>query len=554
MQLQKRLSISINFEMNVLVIIPARGGSKGIPRKNLRPLAGKPLIYYSINAGIRSKYKPDVYVSTDDEEIAFFSKSFGAQVYMRDPKLADDKVTLDPVIYEAYETISKASEKKYDLIVTFQPTSPLVTSTDLDLAIEKMINSPEIDTVITAVNDTHLTWKLANGKYAPNYEKRVNRQQLPPVYKETGAFLITRSHIIEPNKRIGATVSLLELRTDKAIDIDSYEDWNICEYLLNRKRIVFCLTGYNEIGLGHVYNCLVLASEILNHSVVFLVDKKSQLAFDKISNSNYTVHLQESEDIVDDIVKLSPYLVINDRLDTEVSYVKALKEKGYKVLNIEDLGEGATLADSVVNAIYPEKNQLPNHYFGPDYFCLRDEFLISDPISIRPDVSKVVLTFGGTDPSNLTRKTLAAIYQHCLISKIEIHVILGLGYPPNNLEAEFPLAIFYKNIKAVSEVMKIADIAFSSAGRTTYELAALGIPSIILCQNERELSHFFTNEENGFRSLGLGKQVSDESIKNEFIKIGKSESLRKEMHFAMLSKNIRKGKVKVLEIINNLLK
>lgn len=540
--------------MNVLVIIPARGGSKGIPRKNLRPLAGKPLISYSINAAINSKFKPDVFVSTDDDEIAFFARSFGANVYMRNSELAGDKITLDPVIYDAYRNISETAKKTYSLIVTFQPTSPLVTSADLDLALEKMVASPEIDTIITAVNDTHLTWKIADGKYLPNYEKRVNRQQLPKIFKETGAFLITRHTVIRPEGRIGANVSLLELGSDKAIDIDSYEDWNICEFYLNRKTILFCLTGYNEIGLGHVYNCLILASEILNHPVVFLVDKKSRLAFDKISASNYKVYMQEEEDILQDIDKYNPYLVINDRLDTDAQYIQALKDKGYKVLNIEDLGPGAAVADAVVNAIYPEKHQLPNHYFGPDFFCLRDEFLISDPIHIAEKVKRVVLTFGGTDPSNLTRKTLSAISEYCNSEGIEIHVILGLGYPHDDLQKDFPNATFYRNLKAVSEVMKIADVAFSSAGRTTYELAALGIPSIILSQNERELSHFFANDEHGFKSLGLGKNVAEQKILEELRGLCTSASLRREMHLNMLEKNIRKGKIKVLEIVNSLLK
>src|SRR5687767_2294422 len=133
---------------NFLVIIPARGGSKGIPRKNLRPLNGVPLISYSINLALQSSFKPDVFVSTDDAEIAYFAEKFGAQVHMRDPNLGGDKITLDPVIYEAYTTIAKKLNKQYDFVITLQPTSPLLSVKSLDLAIGQMINNPEIETTL----------------------------------------------------------------------------------------------------------------------------------------------------------------------------------------------------------------------------------------------------------------------------------------------------------------------------------------------------------------------------------------------------------------------
>ena len=88
-----------------VAIIPARGGSKGIPRKNLRPRAGKPLIFYSINACIKAKGITDIVVTTDDDEIALFAVRFGAKVFMRDPKIATDLATLDPVIIDAVDKI-----------------------------------------------------------------------------------------------------------------------------------------------------------------------------------------------------------------------------------------------------------------------------------------------------------------------------------------------------------------------------------------------------------------------------------------------------------------
>ena len=263
---------------NILVIIPARGGSKGIPRKNIRSLNGKPLISYSIHTAMRSKYKPDVYVSSEDEEILSISELFGAKIHKRSVDNASDSVTLDPVIFEAFNYICQKEGKKYDFIVTLQPTSPLITTNSLDKALDKIIQDIGIDTIISAIDDTHLNWKKIDDKYIPNYEKRVNRQYLTPTFRESGGFLITRAEFLSEINRIGKNIDLHILDDDEGIDIDSYRDWNLCEYYLGRKKILFVISGYPEIGLGHAFNALVIANDILNHEIIFLVDKKSQLA------------------------------------------------------------------------------------------------------------------------------------------------------------------------------------------------------------------------------------------------------------------------------------
>ena len=104
--------------MKILAVIPARGGSKGIPRKNLRLLNGKPLIYYSIKTALASKYSLDVYVSSEDDEILNTAIGFGAKVHKRDISIADDKSTLDPVIHACYSYAQSAENKTYDFIIT----------------------------------------------------------------------------------------------------------------------------------------------------------------------------------------------------------------------------------------------------------------------------------------------------------------------------------------------------------------------------------------------------------------------------------------------------
>jgi len=538
--------------LSVLVVIPARGGSKGIPRKNLRSLQGKPLLYYAIHTALQSRYSPDIYVSSDDDEILSLSRKIGAKTIQRSSQISKDATTLDPVIYDAFKKIEQLENKAYDLIVTLQPTSPLLKANSLDEAIGILQRHPEIETVISATDDTHLTWKKENDRYVPNYNKRVNRQYLTPVFKETGGFLITRSNIITESSRIGKEVELYLLESGESIDIDTYEDWNLCEYYLKRKKILFVVSGYREIGLGHVYNTLQIANNILDHQIAFLVDTKSQMAFDKIASRNYMVYMQENEDIGDDIKRISPDIVINDRLDTELAYVSALKSLGIKVINFEDLGAGARKADLVINAIYPEKEILPHHYFGHQYFILRDEFLFSEPRTVAKKVSRVLLTFGGVDPNNYTRKVLESIYDYCLQNSITLSVVAGFGYRDYHTLKKFTHITVHKNAVDIAEHMKQADIIFTSAGRTVYEIASLHIPAVVLAQNERELSHFFASEAYGFTNLGLGYNVDNEALLRVFQNLVESYESRKEVGLLMEKTDLRQGRKRVLKLIKNI--
>lgn len=536
---------------DILVVIPARGGSKGIPRKNLRLLNGRPLIYYSIETALSSAYNLDVYVSSDDDEILNISKRFGAKTHKRDLNLSDDKSTLDPVIFSCYSYATEKEHKDYKYIITVQPTSPLLKVSTLDLAIYKAMSNQKIDTVIAAKEDTGLTWRFENNKYLPNYKKRLNRQYLTPIYKETGAFVITRKDIITDKTRIGENVLLSTLENGEEVDIDTFEDFNLCEYYLKRKHVVFVVTGNKKVGLGHVYRTLLLANDIVNHKVTFIVDDDSDMAFNKIQTNNYDVKIQKSPKLIDDIIKINPDIIINDILDTQKDYIEKLKKLDFKIINFEDLGEGSRYADVVINAIYPEKKVFKNHFFGHKYFVLRDEFLFSKRKKINKSVKSILITFGGVDPNNYTLKVLKSIYDLCISKNIKIDIITGYGYDNYQSLKDFKLVSIHKNISNISDFMFEADIIFTSAGRTVYEIASIGTPAIVLAQNERELTHFFASEEFGFINLGLGYEVENSKIINVFLELISSKSNRLYMNELMKKHNLTNGRKLVNQIIQN---
>ena len=162
--------------MKILAVVPARAGSKGIPNKNIRLVAGKPLVAYAIANALASKYITEVVVTTDSDMVRVVAEQMGAKTIARGAELCGDAVTLDAVVFDV------ASRFDCDVVVTMQPTSPSLRAETLDRAIEHFL-AAGFDTLISAVNRPHLAWTQGDGGIVlPAYKKRLNRQYLPPYY------------------------------------------------------------------------------------------------------------------------------------------------------------------------------------------------------------------------------------------------------------------------------------------------------------------------------------------------------------------------------------
>ena len=229
----------------VLAIIPARGGSKGIPHKNIREFAGYPLIAYSIAAGTRASRVTRVIVSTDDQEIASIARDFGAEVpFMRPAILAGD-LTLDLPVFKHALTWLLENENYYpDVVVQLRPTSPIRPVNLVDQAVGKLFDHPEADSVrgvVPAGQNPHKMWRInADGTMksllkiegiAEPYNEP--RQKLPPVYWQTGHIDVIRTGVILDGGSMSGEVILPEF-IDPAytVDIDSWRDWARYEWLV----------------------------------------------------------------------------------------------------------------------------------------------------------------------------------------------------------------------------------------------------------------------------------------------------------------------------------
>lgn len=533
-------------KVKILAVIPARAGSKGVPNKNIRLVNNKPLIYYSIKNAIESKYITDVVVTTDSPEIEVIAKQMGVAYKHRSEALCQDDVTLDSVIYDVAKDVS------CDYVVTLQPTSPTLQASTLDKAIEYSIEN-DLDTVISVINQPHLSWREENGKKVPNYKERLNRQYLPPQYNETGAFVISKSDIVTENTRIGEKMDVYEISEDEAVDIDTFEDLQYVETILQNKKVAIYVNGNNKRGVGHVYRALELADEFYSKPDIFFdINQTDRAIFGKTTHN--LVGVNGIGELLKILEKNQYDILINDILTTSIDYMIAIRQAlpNAKLVNFEDDGEGIYKADLVINALYQNTN-LNYVKTGEKYYISSKLFMFYEPIKIKENVKKVFISFGGADPQNYSDRLLRIAAQE---KYKELEFVVVLGRAKKNIDEllkynEYDNITVLYDISNMPEIMTECDIAVTSRGRTGYELALLGIPAIAMAQNKREEKHGFVSNENGFTYIGLNP--SDHIIESTLdMYISLNEEERKNFQDKLLSHDLRNGRKRVMSLINGL--
>jgi len=225
--------------MNIIAIIPARGGSKSIPKKNIMDFCGKPLIAWSIEQALDCALINSVYVSTDNEGIAEVSKKYGAEIIKRPAELATDTASSEQALLHAIDQIEKKNVENVDIVVFLQATSPLRASSDINNALRKFIDEGADSLFSAAILDDFLIWGKINDKFTSinyDYRNRGLRQDREKQYVENGSIYIFKPDILrKENNRIGGTIVLYEMEFWKTYEIDSYEDIEICEYYMKSK-------------------------------------------------------------------------------------------------------------------------------------------------------------------------------------------------------------------------------------------------------------------------------------------------------------------------------
>jgi N-acylneuraminate cytidylyltransferase len=242
--------------MDVLAIIPARGGSKSIPRKNIRLFANYPLIAYSISAGLSAESINRVIVSTDDKEIADISLKYGAEIpFLRPAELAQDDTPDLPVFQHALEWLENHEQYTPDIVVQLRPTSPLRRTQHIDSALLRLLEHPEADAVRTVCipfQNPFKMWRIDSNGFMQTIMDigvpepyNLPRQSLPEIFWQTGYVdAVWTDTIRTKHSMTGERILPLIIGADEWIDIDSPDDWRRAERLIESKEITLEELGF----------------------------------------------------------------------------------------------------------------------------------------------------------------------------------------------------------------------------------------------------------------------------------------------------------------------
>lgn len=225
--------------MKTIAIIPARGGSKRIPQKNLCRLWDKPLLAYTIEAALVSHHVERTIVSTDDPEISRMSGALGAEVVSRPPEISGDEASSEEALLHVLNCLRSRQKFEPDRVVFLQCTSPLRDPGDIDGAIETLERT-EADAVFSACRNDKFIWRLEpDGPRAMNYDYRwrVREQDFPLEYRENGSIYVFKTELLRrEHNRLGGKIAIYEMDYWNSFQVDTPEDIQLMEFILSMKK------------------------------------------------------------------------------------------------------------------------------------------------------------------------------------------------------------------------------------------------------------------------------------------------------------------------------
>ncbi|MAS77072.1 MAG: hypothetical protein CMG15_00320 [Candidatus Marinimicrobia bacterium] len=532
----------IQMKNKLLILIMARKGSRdSISRQNLRLVNDKPLIHYVLQTALNF-HDADVFVSTDSEEIKEYSMMCGAQVIPRPRYLTKSSTSVKEISFHALKILEK-NGMTYDKCLVLHPKFPMIQQKTIKSFFSLLKNDIQTVFGIAQIIDSKLNYSV----------KTTNKKLIKLEPSNTRSALLNRivsfktKNFLKQKGKFIAPFHGLPLSNNELHSLSSYHDFKTFEQILNRKKILVRIDATVEIGLGHVYNMLTILNHLRNDEILIVMNKNKTLGANKFKEQLYNVKFFSNVSQLDKIIlNFKPDIIFNDILNTSEKYMKKLQKFNSMIVNFEDLGNGRRYANLVFNPIFSKKRPLTKEFYGGKYACVRDEFRIWTNTVNRKETKKILISFGGTDPANITSKILECIKNNSL-KEIEFTVILGYGFEHKNeiktksqsmSKDGFKIKLIDKS-DFLAKYIRDTDFAIISNGRTVFEVACMNVPVLSVAVNDREKSHSFVNDHK------IGKHMI-------FNKFTFSKNLSKNIQHMLLNTNRRKYKsnLKKLELLN----
>lgn len=462
----------------LLAVVPARGGSRGIPLKVLQPVNGVPLVLHTLALVKAANVAKRTVVSTEDSYIASVVEAHGHEVLKRPPELAADGT---PLIDVANEVVERLHWK--GTVAIFQPTCPLLSVTTIRRVVDQF-RTTDYDWAITTHKSPHIYWQ--EGECCT---PRVNRQELDEhlsvMHRETGAIqLMTPEFAHKQHGRVGT----IEIDAAEALDIDTPEDLAIARMRLGRRSIAFRVLMSPRYGTGHFWRALALADALSHHDIYWEWEGEPE---------GWARQMVEQRGWHDVPAGFWPDLWVYDCLDATRREIANVHAQGAKVVAFEDENGGARHADLVVNELYDHGD-----LHGPRYAVFRPEFMGLTPLPIAEKGEKVLVTFGGSDPAGLNQHYAAHLRAYCRELRVAERGV------------------------SMAKQMRWADLVVTGQGRTVGEAAMCGVPVLSIAVNDRESHHARIP---GVQYMGLHATLADHQVGQAVGRLLADRMLREEM-------------------------
>lgn len=466
---------------SLLAVIPARGGSKGIPRKVLQQVNGVPMLLRTLRTVAKAEVADAIVVSTDDPEIAALTRLWGFEALQRPAALADDASPLLEVARHAAQTLQWEGT-----VGLFQPTCPLLTARTCAEVVSRFAVA-EVDWAITAALDPHLFWQDGS-PLTPRVNRQVLVRHASCLARESGAVQLFSPLGLEGN----GTRARLLIPAEEALDVDTWEDLLIARRAEQRRNILFRVAVGKEVGSGHLFRAIRLAEALHPHLVGITIEGPEYPAWALNMLDQRGLWWEGCESSFADAADL----VVFDALDTTAEQVSGWRALGKAIATFEDEGPGRRFADLTINELlHAEAHTRGKYLHGPRYAVLRNEFAAAPEHA--PERDRILVTFGGTDPARLNARVSQALAGY------DLHVMVGPACDPAGIKGHVTIG------GSMAEEMHRAALVVTGQGRTQYEAAAMGAPALLIAANEREARHVVCP---GHLAMGLHAGVSDHGI------------------------------------------
>jgi spore coat polysaccharide biosynthesis predicted glycosyltransferase SpsG/CMP-N-acetylneuraminic acid synthetase len=552
----------------IIFVVPARAGDREVPYLNIKKLGALPLIAHTLEEARKSRYLDRLVVSTDDDKVKQVAEEFGAEVpFLRPPELASDDAELKAIVRHAVRFVEEKEGIRFDVVVTLQATSPFRTARQIDEAIERLLGD-EFDSVISLKEMRLLTWRMEGGRLTKVFGRPGRRDEIEPLYQEDGAIRVLRRAVLDAEERLGARVGHIVMDKMSALTVHDIYDFWLAERLVHLPRVLFRVDGGGEMGMGHVYRSLAAAEALSKVSptadICFLMRADRPEGVQHVSRSGYQVRVLPGADAsavpVQAIRDYSPNIVVNDLPYLDDSYLRSLATVGASTVNfvdtLSDIEKPTDMAAIIIAALAEEQVDLEDYHAGPAFTILRESFQKrSAEVSDRG--RRVVLSFGGSDPQRLTLKALEALGPlHESVPGLEITAVLGPAFGHGRDLEELQKRLAYeprvlRHVEHMADVLVEADVVLCSGGMTVFEIAALGRPGVVLCQNAREEARMqkFAGE-GSILHLGLGTRVEEDVIRETTERLLNDSKARRRMSEAGARLVDAHGAARVAEVID----